>query len=59
MSESRELAGFILAELVESMGGIVELDANRLLKTIKSGEYKEISLSIKDGKAIVEVIDER
>lgn len=56
--DEKSITVFVLAHLIEELGGIVELDAEKLLKDIKDGSYKEIRLSIKDGKAIVEVIDE-
>lgn len=56
--EEKEITGFILANLIDELGGVVELDAIKLLEDIKLGKYKRIEVSIKDSKAIVEVIDE-
>lgn len=57
-NEEKSIVVFILANLLEELGGVVELDASKILNDIKSGRNKEIKLSIKDGKAVVEVFDE-
>lgn len=45
----------ILAELVHQMGGVVELDATKLVENIKSNELKDLGIRLENGKVIVEV----
>lgn len=52
------LAPFILAALIERMGGIVELDAKSILKDIKEDKYNRVGLYIYDGKLRLEIFDE-
>jgi len=53
-----EISKVVLASLVDELGGVVELDAAKLLTDIKQGRIKQISMRIENGKAIVEVFEE-
>jgi len=58
--EENDLIRFILAELIAEMGGMVQLDAERLLDKVRKEEFKEIGIRIEGEKVIAEVfsIDE-
>lgn len=60
MEESSELAGFLLLELVESMGGFATLDATRVRNLIKNGSDKLVTMRYISNKKeiLLEVIDE-
>ena len=58
IQDFNSLAPFILAALVEAMGGVVELDAKEVLDDIKNNKYKKIALSIQEGRLYMEVFDE-
>lgn len=58
MEDSTELVTIILAELIEEMGGIVKLDATKILADLKNDRLKEIRMRLEDGVAILEVFDE-
>lgn len=58
VQDMNHLAPFVLAALVEAMGGIAELDAEAVLKDIKSNKYKKLGLFIEKGRLYVEIFDE-
>lgn len=57
MEDNTELVIIILAELIESMGGVVQLDATKILADLKDGRFKEITMRLVEGVAILEVFD--
>lgn len=58
IQDLNNLAPFILAALVEAMGGIVELDAEEILEDIKSNKYTKLGIFIEKGRLYVEIFDE-
>jgi len=58
IQDLNHLAPFILAALVEEMGGIIELDAKEILEDIKSNKFKKLGIFIERGRLYVEVFDE-
>lgn len=58
MDDVNNLIPFILAQLIDEIGGLVELDGEQLMESVKSGKYKQFGISIKNKKVIVEIIDE-
>lgn len=56
--ELSTLSPFILAQLIEDMGGIVELDAEEVFEAIKEKKFKKMGLIIQEGRLIIEVFDE-
>jgi hypothetical protein len=48
----------LFAELIDELGGIVRLDAIKILADIKENKFKEIGLRIEGDVATVEVFDE-
>ncbi len=57
MEDNTELVTIILAELIEEMGGIVRLDATKILADLKDEKFKEITMRLEEGVAILEVFD--
>lgn len=53
-----DISKVLLAALVDELGGVVELDAEKLLAEIKANRIKQLSMRIEAGKAIVEVFEE-
>lgn len=53
--EDHDLVKFVLAELITDMGGIIQLDASKLLEDARKGEFKEIGIRIEGEKLIAEV----
>lgn len=53
-----DLIRVLLAQIVEDMGGIVKLDAGKILEKARNNEFKQIALRIKGEVAIVEIVDE-
>lgn len=58
VQDLNNLAPFILAALVEAMGGIIELDAEEILEDIKSNKYTKLGIFIEKGRLYVEIFDE-
>jgi hypothetical protein len=58
IQDLNHLAPFILAALVEEMGGIIELDAEEILEDIKSNKYTKLGIFIEKGRLYVEIFDE-
>lgn len=58
MEDDKDLSKILLAELIEELGGVVRLDATKILVDLKEGKFKEIGLKIENGVAILEVFDE-
>jgi len=58
MEDNNELIKILLAELVDELGGVVKLDATKILNNMKNNKFKEIGLSVEGDVAIVEVFDE-
>lgn len=56
--EDEELLKILFAELIEELGGVVELDANKVLTDIKQGRFKRIGIAIKENIVYLEVFDE-
>lgn len=56
--EQVRILALVLAELVDDMGGIVELDAIKLRKQLKQNPARGLKIDIVGNKLIVEVIDE-
>lgn len=50
-----ELIAYLLAELVEELGGQIELDAKQLFAKIKKDDLKGLTLEVTDGKAIIKI----
>ena len=57
MEDNTELVTIILAELIEEMGGVVRLDATKILADLKAERFKEITMRLEEGVAILEVFD--
>lgn len=58
MEDNNELIRILLAELVDELGGIVKLDATKILSNIKENRFKEIGLRVDGDVAIIEVFEE-
>lgn len=56
--EENALLPYIFYQLLEDMGGIVDLDANKVLESIKSKEDRGIAVSIIAGGTLrVELVE--
>ena len=58
MEDDNDLIRVLFAELVDELGGIVKLDANKIVKDARENRFKKIAVRVEDGVAIVEVFDE-
>ena len=58
MEENKDLTKILLAALIEELGGVVRLDAVKILADLKEGRFKEIGLQLKDDVVILEVFEE-
>jgi hypothetical protein len=58
MENNNDLMRVLLAELVDELGGIVKLDASKILANAKKNKFKRIGLRIDGNDAIIEVFDE-
>jgi hypothetical protein len=58
MKDNSDLIRVLFAELVEELGGIVKLDANKILENVKQNKFKSIGIRVEGTEAIVEVFDE-
>jgi len=58
MQDNNDLIRILLAELVEELGGIVKLDANKILNDVKTNKLKSIGIRVEGEEAIVEVFED-
>jgi hypothetical protein len=49
-----DLAAFLLAQLVDDMGGVVEMDANKLTNAARAGSYNAVKIIFVDDKLVLE-----
>lgn len=56
--DNNEIIRVLFAELVDELGGVVKLDATKILSNIKENKFKQIGLRVEGDVAIVEVFDE-
>lgn len=57
MEAEKDISKILLAELIEELGGVVRLDATKVLRDLKENKFKEIGIRLEDGVAILEVFD--
>jgi hypothetical protein len=53
-----DLIRVVLAELVEDLGGIVKLDAKKILNKARVNKFKQIRMTVNGDEAIVEIFDD-
>lgn len=52
-----QLVPYLFYELMDKLGGVVDLDADRVLELIKSEQKRGIAVSISNGKLRVEILE--
>lgn len=55
--EISAMVPYLFYELMDSLGGIVDLDADRVLELIKSEQKRGLAVSISNGKLRVEILE--
>jgi hypothetical protein len=56
--DNNEIIRVLFAELVDELGGVVKLDATKILNNVKENKFKQIGLRIEGEVAIVEVFEQ-
>lgn len=56
--DEREIIKIVLIQLVSEAGGTVSLDADKIVKDLREGSIKGLTINIIDGKVVLEVVDE-
>lgn len=56
--DTSALLPYLFQEILDKLGGVVDLDANKVLESIKSENTKGIAVSILNGVLRVELLDE-
>jgi hypothetical protein len=59
MDEDELILKLVLAELVDELGGRVELDANSLMRQAQSGSNKGIRMAFEDDQLVIEILREQ
>jgi hypothetical protein len=55
--EISAMVPYLFYELMDSLGGVIDLDADRVLELIKSEQKRGLAVSISNGKLRVEILE--
>lgn len=58
MTNEEDVARIVLAQLVDSMGGVATLDVELFLEQLKQGKFKRLELKIVGKLLRIEVFDD-
>jgi hypothetical protein len=58
MEDNHELIKILLIELIEELGGTIELDARKISEDVAQNKFKSIGVRVANGIVTVEVVDE-